>query len=162
MLGFAASKLLGFLPFGNLLKGTTGKLILIGALIIGAVFMYWKWKDDIETAVYNELFREQVEEAMNEQRQEIERLKLLTEQRDAAIIQLLDRQRAITEDTDRVRETVRDESLEDGEVAPVLRETIRELRALSNPEAANEDRPDPSGNSVIDEFLRSREVQDDE
>lgn len=158
MFGFAAAKLLGFLPFGNLLKGGTGKLILIGMALVAALFLYWKWKDSIKEAVYNEIFAQQVETHLENQRKELEQLKRITAQREQAILDLIEQQKVILRDTSELVKRIESGNLEDGPVAPVLREAVEGLRSRLEPEGEKllnsaPRAPKRTGNAVIDEFL---------
>lgn len=79
---FFALKFLSFLPFGNLLRGASGKLILFGGLALLIAFGVWKIRHNIYERVYNEVYAEQAEEILQQKEREYEKLEELTKIRE--------------------------------------------------------------------------------
>lgn len=136
---FFLLKGLSFLPFGGFLKNPK---VLIGLVIVVVVaFGYFKWKSAIKEAIYNELFSEQVEQHMENQRRELERTRQLLEEGTQAVDEARqERQKLLTEIED-ARAAARNVLPEDnGPVAPVLSKALDFIRAR---ETASEPPPEP-------------------
>ena len=171
---FFALKFLSFLPFGNLLRGASGKLILFGGLALLIAFGVWKIRQNIYERAYNEVYAEQAEEILTQKQREYEKLEELTNAREKF---LGDRQRSREElilEIQRIRSFIEYSRPEDdGEVAPVLRDVITHLRSLeastTKPEKPKEEpglldklkdkvpsfeEIEKSGNSIIDKWKK--------
>jgi len=135
---FFLLKGLSFLPFGGLLKNPK---LLIGAIVIALlVFGYFNWKDAIKTAIYNELYAEQVEEHLENQRQELERIKKLAEESTTAVQTVNKERQKLLKDIEAARAATRNVIPErNGAVAPVLSEALDFIRARqASPEPEEE------------------------
>ena len=168
---FFALKFLSFLPFGNLLRGASGKLILFGGLALLIAFGVWKIRHNIYERAYNEVYAEQAEEILKQKQSEYEKLEELTNAREKF---LGDRQRSREElilEIQRIRSFIEYSRPEDdGEVAPVLRDVITHLRSLeASTVKLEEPEKEPglldklkdkvpsfekSGNSIIDKWKK--------
>ncbi len=83
---FVFAKLLAFLPFGNFLKGTSGKIILVVGLVGLLAFGYWKFKDNIRAEISDAFKQQQVEDLLVETKKEVERLRRIEEIRSQSLI----------------------------------------------------------------------------
>lgn len=124
---FFLLKGLSFLPFGGILKNPK---VLIGVIIVVVLaFGIYKWKSSIKEAIYNELFSEQVEQHMENQRKELERTRQLLEEGTQAVDNARkERQKLLTEIEDARTATRNVTSDQNGPVAPVLSEALNFIR----------------------------------
>lgn len=145
---FFLLKGLSFLPFGGFLKNPK---IIIGAIIIALLaFGYFKWKDSIKEAIYNEFYSEQVEQHLENQRQELERVKKLAEESNNAVQKAQEERNALIEDIEAARAATRNVDPErNGTVAPVLSEALDFIRARqASPEPADATLDEKMDNAV--------------
>lgn len=56
---FVFAKLLSFLPFGNLFRGTSGKIILYGVIAIAIGYCLWWVRDEIRDGALSDFNRQQ-------------------------------------------------------------------------------------------------------
>lgn len=164
---FFLTKLLAFLPFGNLLRGTSLKIILIIGAILVVAFVYWKWKDNIRTAVYKEIFQEQVVNQLEEQEREFKRLQAIIAAREAALQRLLAQQKELAARYERVLADIQRGEYDTGEVSEVLRvivdqirrtelgEPLRDSRPVSTPPVP-QPKPEQTGNASIDAWRNAQ------
>jgi hypothetical protein len=128
---FAAAKLLAFIPGGNLLKGTTGKLILIGLAIAAIIFLVWRYNEHIRAEVYNRIYQEQAEQHLKEQKEEFERSQRIFKEAQDATLRLSRENEKRARDIERLRSQVRSSAPEDdGPVAPVLKNALESIRVI--------------------------------
>ena len=151
---FFLLKGLSFLPFGGLLKNPK---VLIGLIIVALlVFGYFNWKSSIKKAIYNEIFAEQVEEHLENQRQELERVKKLTDEGTKAVKKAHTHRKKILTEIEGARNLTRNVTPErNGTVAPVLSEALDFIRAR---ETSSEPFGDTLGDklgTVVDDGLKA-------
>lgn len=128
---FLALKFLSFLPFGNLLRGASGKLILVLGIVLVIAFGVWKIRHDIFESAYNQIFAEQAEELVKQQQIEYEKLQELTSERERFLGERAVTREALVIEIQRIRSIIDYSRPEDdGKVSPVLREVISHLRSL--------------------------------
>lgn len=126
---FIAAKLLSFLPFGNLLRGTSGKLILVGLAAAAVAFLVWKWKDNIRNEAYDAIFSRQAEEVIKEQKKEFEKLQKAIESSRQIERNVLEKRQKLTVETEELIKEIRQANAEDdGPVAPVLKMSVEFIR----------------------------------
>ena len=174
---FFLLKGLSFLPFGGILKNPK---VLIAIIIIALLaFGYFKWKSAIKEAIYNEIYAEQVEEHLENQRQEFERIMKLTEEGNKAVKEATKQREVLIKEVEQARQATRNVAPErNGKVAPVLSEALDFIRARqTSPEPieetlgtkmntviedslnalrGTEEVVEPTGNSAIDEWKRKQ------
>ena len=175
---FFALKFLSFLPFGNLLRGASGKLILFGGLALLIAFGVWKIRHNIYEKVYNEVYAEQAEEILQQKEREYEKLEELTKIREELTEEHFRSREELIIEIQRIKSMIEYSRPEDdGEVAPVLRDVISHLRSLEERTAkVKEPEKEPSlldrvldkvpyigdetekssGNSIIDGWKKKR------
>jgi flagellar biosynthesis component FlhA len=161
---FLAAKALSFLPFGGLLRGFTGKLVLFGVLAAVIAFAVWKWKDSIREQALSAVFAEQAQEQLKQQQQEFERMRRVQELSSEIQTRASEQQRRLQQQLDEAQRQIRGVTTEeDGSVAPVLIMTLDNIRRFEGyqertvPQVLNEnERPNVSGsgNPAIDAFRR--------
>ena len=164
MLPFVALKALSFLPFGGLLKGGSLKMVLIGVAVVAVAFGIWKWKDNIKTAVYNEIYAEQQEQIIEKQKRQIELTERLMKEREQAVAAALDAQAALKEAIAMNKMELRRQEHEAMQVPPVINAALDIIRKSRHLEGMGDKLPpDPeagsapsTGNSVIDRWNRLR------
>lgn len=177
---FFALKFLSFLPFGNLLRGASGKLILFGGLALVIAFGIWKIRHDIYERAYNEVYAEQAEEILKQKEREYEKLEELAKFTDEFTGDHYRSREELIIEIQKIRSMVEYSRPEDdGEVAPVLRAVIDHIRSLEAKTAkvkVEEPKEEPSlldkaldkipyigdeseessGNSIIDSWKKKR------
>lgn len=123
---FVLTKLLSFLPMGNVLRGTSGKFILIAGAVVGLLFIVWQWKDNIREAVFNEIYAEQAQAALEDKERQLETVREISEKNRELQNQLAQKNRQLEEKFDEARRNVSNVSEEeDDDVSKVLRDTIK-------------------------------------
>ena len=163
---FFLLKGLSFLPFGGLLKNPK---ILMGVIIIALLaFGYFKWKSSIKEAIFNEIFAEQAEQLIEDQRRQQELSQRLIEQGNAAVREAQTERDRIIREIEQARAATRNVAPEDnGAVAPVLSEAldfIRGDRASTEPAERTlgdvvddvVDDAENAGESVLERWERMR------
>jgi hypothetical protein len=177
---FFLLKGLSFLPFGGLLKNPK---VIIGAIIVALlVFGYFKWKSSIKQAIFNQIYTEQAEQHIENQRREMERTQQLMNESNRAVREAQEKRHRLLKEIEGARAHTRNVAPErNGEVAPVLSEAldfIRERQPVSAPpertlgdkvgdvvddgaEAITgaQESVESSGNSVIDAWKKLRGQQ---
>lgn len=161
MLPFVALKALSFLPFGGLLKGGSLKMVLIGVAVVAVAFGIWKWRDNIRTAVYNEVYAEQQEEIIAKQQRQLELTERLMQEREAAVAQALDAQAKLREAIAMNKLELRRQEFEAMQVPPVINAALDIIRKSQHLEGMGDELPPeaedpPTGNSVIDRWKSLR------
>jgi len=164
---FFLLKGLSFLPFGGLLKNPK---VLIGVIIIALLaFGYFKWKSAIKEAIFNEIFAEQAEQLLDDQRRELERVQRLTEEANRAVEEANRNRQSIMREIEAARAATRNVSPEEnGAVAPVLSDALEFIRGNREPtepaertlgDRINEvvDEAENAGESVLERWERMRE-----
>ena len=140
---FGISKLLSFLPGGK----TTGKIILVAALILLLVFLYYRFKDNIREDVFQEVFEEQAEDIIEDnQRQQERRIQIEEIQRET-VREAHEERTDIKLQEQRIIIEIESDQFEDGEISPVLEHAIDSIREIQNNETTEQ-------NSVIQEWLK--------
>jgi hypothetical protein len=175
---FFLLKGLSFLPFGGILKNP--KILIAIIIIAGLVFGYFKWKSAIKEAIFNEIYAEQVEEHLENQRQEFERIMKLTESGNIAVKKATQQREVLIKEVEQARQATRNVTPErNGPVAPVLSEALDFIRSRQTAPApieetlgskvtdaieeslnalrGTEEVSEPTGNSAIDEWKRKQE-----
>ncbi len=152
---FFLLKGLSFLPFGGLLKNPK---VLIGLIIVALLaFGYFKWKSSIQEAIYNEIFAEQVEQHLENQRKELERTRQLMEEGSKAVKKSHEHRQKILTEIEKARNLTRNVTPErNGPVAPVLSEALDFIRAR---ETSSETSSESSEDTLRDKL---RTMMDDE
>lgn len=168
---FFLLKGLSFLPFGGFLKNPK---ILLGVIIIALLaFGYFKWKSAIKEAIFNEIFAEQAEQLLDDQRRELERVQKLAEEANKAVREARENRAAITREIEKARAATRNVAPErNGTVAPVLSDALDFIRGDRKPseptertlgdtvgDAVNNAREsaEEAGESVLERWRRMRE-----
>lgn len=181
---FIISKALAFLPFGNLLRGASGKLIL-GLVIVGALaFAYWKWKDNIREEIFNQINQETAEQLIRNQEEQLRRQEEFLDRQGKLAEELLRRQRQHIENSNQISNIIDNVTPEDnGPVAPILDKVFKQINAFEgysenvtpSSEATNkvETEEEPStldkaveviestGNSAIDQWRKLTNGKED-
>lgn len=158
---FTVTKLLSFLPMGNMLRGTSGKIILIIGALVGLAFLVWQWKDAIRETVFNEIYAEQAQAALEDQQRRQEIIQDISEKNRELERELERTTRELTRKADEIEKSIKGSSdKDDGEVAPVLRNT---LNAISNSGEESFDAPDDVELETNNPWIREwkRREQDD-
>lgn len=151
-MGFIIAKLLAFLPFGNLLKGASGKLIMIVGAILLVVFLVWRYNSVIierATAMFNQ---QQLEETVAFQQREITRLHSIEAERNKAIEQAIADNEALLLMINGAKQDAR--GFEPKQASPVLQHTLKTISEFENGERVVEEEVEPTGNSAIDAWKK--------
>lgn len=160
MIPFFALKALSFLPFGSLLKGGSLKVILIGVAVAAVAFGIWKWKDNIKTAVYNEVYAEQQEQIIEKQKRQLELTERLMAERERAVQEALDAQAKLREAIQMDKMELRRQEFEAMQVPPVISAALDIIRRAEHlPRKGGEQPPEAeksSGNSIVDAWKRNK------
>lgn len=148
-MGFIIAKLLAFLPFGNLLKGASGKLIMIAGVILLLVFLVWRYNSSImekATAIFNQ---QQLAETVEFQQREIERLHGIEGERNRAIEKAIADNETLLLIINGAKQDARD--FEPSPASPVLQHTLRVIAELEKGDRVEDSKDvEPTGNSAID------------
>jgi len=160
MLPFIFAKALAFLPFGGMLRGATGKMILI-LVIVGALgFAYWKFKDNIRTAIVNEINQETAEQILKEKEDQILKQNIFLIKQGELNEQLLHQQKEQIENRNKLSTIIENTTPEDdGPVAPVLRNVFEQINLFQGnvtPSSESvEDAVDNDPPSALDKTVES-------
>lgn len=133
---FAAGLLVKFFGlFGLKIGPTLAKIILILA-IIGAVVggFYW-FRAEIKQEVYNEFYAEQVEIEKAEQQKKIEILENTVKLQRQALDKAMKERQEIAKNFNAIVERSKKSGAMDGDIAPVLKEALDEIRKLKEGKA---------------------------
>jgi len=131
VLPFILLKLLAFIPGGNLLKGTSGKLILIGLAVAVVAFFAWRFIEGIKEDALNEVFAKQATQLIEQQQKQFELRNRVRDTGDQIQTEVIQDRQALILEIERLRNDVRGSKPEDdGEVAPVLANVIEHLRRM--------------------------------
>jgi len=125
---FFLLKALAFIPGGGLLKNVSLKAILI-LVALGAIgFGIWKWKDSIKAAVYDQVYRQQVEDQLNAAERELDLARRLAAQREADLQRALDEKQALVDRLSQSREELREGDYAPGVVPEVILRGLEIIR----------------------------------
>ncbi len=131
MLPFIIAKALAFLPFGGLLRGATGKMILILVVIVALGFAYWKFKDNIRTAIVNEINQKTAEQILQDKEDQILKQNLFLIRQREINEQRLHEQKKQIENRNTLSIIIEKTTPEeDGPVAPVLRNVFEQINVF--------------------------------
>ena len=147
MLVFGLSKLLAFLPFGNIFKGFSGRLIVLAMIVGIAAFGVWKWKDNIKASVAEVFYQQQIEDHLLEVKTEVERLRRVEEIRNEAITKSIQRNESLILSIQEGRKDIADGKYEATPATPVLKDAMSRIKGV---EAGRNPQEEDSGNMVID------------
>lgn len=157
MLPFIALKALAFLPFGGMLRGFSGKLIL-GIVIIGALaYGYWKWKDNIKTAIVNQINQETAETILKEKEDQLRKEREFIDRQGKLAKEILIRQRNQIENRNKLTNIIDNVKPEDdGPVAPILDSIFEQINIFeNNVEPKSEEEVDKDPPSTLDKAVDS-------
>jgi len=171
MLPFIALKALSFLPFGGMLRGAMGKFVLVLVIVGALAFGYWKWKDNIKTALINEINQETAEQILREKQDQIRKEREFLDRQGKLAVEILRRQRKQIENHNKLTNDIDNVKPEDdGPVAPILRSIFDQINTFENnvepesKEAAENEEPtmvdkakglaESTGNSAIDAWKK--------
>lgn len=124
---FFLLKGLSFLPFGGLLKNPK---VIIGVIIVALLaFGYFKWKSSIKQALFNQIYTEQAEQHIENQRREMERTQKLMNESNRAVNAAQEKRARLLREIEGARSQTRNVAPErNGDVAPVLSEALDFIR----------------------------------
>ena len=126
---FFILKFLSFLPFGGLLKNP--KIIFWGLLIIALAVSYFIWKDKIQDEVLVKFEKEKNEEIIQKQQEQLKLQAELVKEAEINSKKLTAKTNELISNINRLRDELHDiDPKDDGEVAPVLKNTISGLKKL--------------------------------
>jgi uncharacterized coiled-coil protein SlyX len=152
-MGFIIAKLLAFLPFGNLLKGASGKLIMVIGAILLVVFLIWRYNNVIierATAMFNQ---QQLEETVAFQQREISRLHSIEAERNKAIEKAIADNEALLLMINGAKQDAR--GFTPKTASPVLQHTLKTISKFENRERVEDtSEAEPTGNSAIDAWKK--------
>lgn len=125
---FFLLKGLSFLPFGGIFKNPK---VLIGLILIAVVaFGIWKWKASIKEAIYNQIYTEQAEQHIENQRREMERRQQLMDESNRAVRRAQEERQRLLREIESARQATRNVDPErNGTVAPVLEDALEFIRS---------------------------------
>lgn len=152
---FAITKLLAFLPFGNIFKGLSGRVLLI-SLIAGVIaFGVWKWKDNIKAQVAEAFYQQQIEDQLQDVKTEVQRLRNIEEARNAAIQRAIQRNESLILSIQEGRREIAGGKYTPAPATQVLKDTMSRIKSIE--EADHKPLPkkeESSGNVVIDTWKK--------
>jgi len=120
---FFLLKGLSFLPFGGILKNP--KILFALILVVVLAVVYFKWKGAIEDRIANEIFTEQAQQHIENQKKELERIQKLSVESQRAVREAQERREKLLREVEQARSATRNVDPDrDGEVSPVLRDTL--------------------------------------
>jgi len=149
---FVFSKLLAFLPFGNLLKGASGKFVLFAGIAIAIGFLVWNFKAKIKAEISQVFYQQQLEDQLADQKKELDRLVLIEGKRNQAIIEAIQRNESLILSVEQGRTSIR--SLEAQPATQPLIEAMKTIKDLQKIQKPAEEPKEDSGNSVIDSWKK--------
>lgn len=145
---------MAFIPFGNLLKGASGKLIMIAGAILLVVFLIWRYNGMIiekATAMFNQ---QQLEETVAFQQREITRLHSIEGERNKAIERAIADNEALLLMINDAKQVTR--SFTPMPASPVLKSTLKAISEFENRERVEDTGEAKStGNSSIDAWKKN-------
>jgi hypothetical protein len=148
VLPFILLKLLAFIPGGNLLKGTSGKLILIGLAVAAVAFFAWRFIEGIKEDALNEVFAKQATQLIEQQQKQFDLRNKVRDKGDQIQTEVIQDRQTLILEIERLRNDVRGSKPEDdGEVAPVLANVIEHLRRMQEVQK-------PAEESTLDKTAR--------
>lgn len=153
-MGFIIAKLLAFLPFGNLLKGASGKLIMVVGAILLVVFLVWRYNAVITERVAVMFKQQQLEDTIVFQQQEINRLHGIEEERNKSIAKAIKDNEALLLMVNGAKQEARSDAFTPETASPVLQHTLKTISEFENGERVVEDKVEPTGNSAIDAWKK--------
>lgn len=157
---FFLLKALSFLPFGSFLKGGGLKVIIILVTLGALVFGIWKWKDSIKTAVYNQIYVDQVQEQLHTQERLLELTERLMTQREQAVQRALDARHELEATIDTARRQVKQSQAKPGQVPPAILEALDSIRQIEAGLGAPLEQTEGESNNVIQEWLHQALPED--
>jgi hypothetical protein len=157
MLPFIALKALSFLPFGGMLRGAMGKFVLILVVVGALAYGYWKWKDNIKTAIINQINQETAETILKEKEDQIRKEREFIDRQGKLAKEILIRQRKQIENKNKLSNIIDNVKPEDdGPVAPILDSIFEQINTFEgNTEPANKDEVDKDPPSILDNAVDS-------
>ena len=124
---FFLLKGLSFLPFGGILKNP--KVIMGLIIVVLLAFGYWKFKSSIKQTIYNQIYTEQAEQHIENQRREMERRQLLMDESNEAVRRAQEQRARLLREIEAARQQTRNvDPSRNGEVAPVLEDALQFIR----------------------------------
>jgi len=153
---FFLLKALSFLPFGSFLKGGGLKLIIILVALGALVFGIWKWKDNIKTAVYNQIYVQQAQDHLDTQERLLELSARLMTQREQAVQQALDAHHELEAAIEAARRQVQHSAAQPAEVPPAILEALDSIRRLESGLRAQPEQAGGEENRAIQEWLHRK------
>ncbi len=153
-MGFIIAKLLAFLPFGNVLKGASGKMILIVGVILFVVFLIWNFKENIKEQVAAVFMQQQLEDTIVFQQQEISRLRGIEEERNISIAKAIADNEALVIMINATKRDIRSDDFTPQTASPVLQHTLKTIADFEKGEVKPTEVEATGGNSVIDAWKK--------
>ena len=156
---FAILKLLSFLPFGNLLRGGSLKIIGIVGIVIALGLVYWNWKKGIEESVRDEVNTQILEERIREQEKRTQALLDISTRQNEIIASAIERNDVLLKDVETGR--IKIGSMEAKPASAPVESALNLIRDIEAKDAAVPAEPkaepeeeESSGNSVIDAWKK--------
>lgn len=155
-----------FIPaIGAFFTGKSKKLFIIVAIIAALGFAFWHFRDSIRDAAYDQIFRQQVEERLEQERAEMDRLRRIIDEQNQAIEdfrQEIDAIREQSRELDRQIESQPEEEVLDFTIDEIMRLHQRTREAPERPQDGSEYQSEgedtgSSGNASIDQFRGTEE-----
>ncbi len=153
-MGFLIAKLLAFLPFGNLLKGASGKLIMIAGVLLLVVFLVWRYNHAITERVTAMFNQQQLQSTVVFQQKEITRLREIEEERNRAIQQAIKDNEALLLMVGKTKQEVRSDDFKPEIASPVLQHTLRAIAGFESGKTEEATPGGDTGNSAIDAWKK--------
>lgn len=116
--------------FGMKISPAMAKFIAVLLVIAGLVGAFWWFRADIKEQVYQEFYAQQVEEIQKNQQRQIETLQGTIAIQQEALAKAMKERQTISKSYQDAGKRAAAKGGADGDVAPVLRDMMEEIRRL--------------------------------
>ena len=131
-----------------------GKFILVLVVVGALAYGYWKWKDNIKTAIINQINQETAETILKEKEDQIRKQQEFLDRQGQLVKEILRRQKEQIENRNKLTNIIENVEPEDnGPVAPILNEIFEQINIFENNIEPVKDEVDNDPPSTLDKAV---------